>query len=221
MIKAKFGIEGLYDLRTAKKLKDFGLQVYVFDQRAKSTQFIQTHILIEILKSELLLNSKIVLKFDTDRSYMIDHVINKIISETTISKEQLEVWFYAQNEWIETAHLSFKVYYNRDISPQKALSSNRFTGFIFRAGDFDTPNSQMDQQKILLIMQLLKGRSYSHALSLSPYDSFPHALVDYLTIETFLLEVNSDVELCYRNLDFDKISKCLNMLIKEIKFQPF
>lgn len=217
----KFGIEGLYDLRTAKKLKDFGLKIFSFDQRTRSPQFIQSHVLIEILKSEPLLETRIALKFDYDKSFMIDHLIEKIVAETSVARSQIEVWLYAENDWVNHASVPFRVYYAKETSPQKMIHHNNFAGFLFKASDFEHRDGGQDLQKIMLLLQLVRNRVLTHNLSLAPFDSFPHALVDYLGIETFLVEVNQDVEVCYRNLDYDKLSKCFNLLFKEIKSQAF
>lgn len=221
MTDYKFGIEGLYDLRTAKKLKDFGLGVFSFDQRARSPQFIQAHILIDILKNEPLSTLKVALKFDHDKAFMIDYLIEKIVAETSVKKEQIEVWLYAENDWMNNASVPFKVYYSKETAPQKMIHQKNFNGFLFKASDFEFERGVLDQQKILLLLQLIQNRPFAHAVSIAPFDSFPHALVDYLGIETFLVEVNADVEVCYRNLDYDKLSKCFNLLFKEIKSQTF
>lgn len=221
MADYKIGIEGIYDLRTAKKLKDFGLKIFSFDQRAKSPQFIQAEILIDILKNESFSNLKVALKFDFDKSFMIDHLIDRILKETAVHQDQIEVWLYANNDWTQNARVPFKVYYSPDTLPQKVIHFKNFSGFLFKASDFELPTGGVNQQKIMLLLQLIQAKPYSHVLSMAPFDSFPHGLVDYLGIDSFLLELNSDVELCYRNPDYDKLSKCFNHLFKEIKSITF
>lgn len=217
MAKIKFGIEGLYDIRTAKKLSEFNLNYFVFDQRTSSPQFIQNHVLIDLLKTQNFLNNKIVLKFDTDKSFMIDHAVNNILSQTNIGREQLEVWLYSFNDWITNASLSFKLLYLPENSPSKVLNTSHFSGFIFRASDFEVSS----QNKTILLLQLLQNRKFDHVCTVAPFDSIPHALIDYLEIDTLILDVNSDVEICYRNLDYDKLSECFKNLFKNAKTLNF
>ncbi len=221
MTKYKFGIEGLYDYRTFKSLKDFDLKVLAFDLRARSSQFVQIHTIIDILKQSSSETILIALKFDHDKPFMIEHVINEIVAKTSITKNQLEIWLYAQNDWVDSASVRFKVHYTIETMPNKVIKNEKFSGFLFRAFDFETNDKGVDQQKVLILMQLLAGQKFSHVLSLMPFDSFPHALVDYLGVSTFLLEVNQDIEHCYRNLDYDKLSKCFKLLLKEVNTQSF
>lgn len=211
----KVGLEGLYDSKTFRKQNTHGLNTLVFDCNPKSLQFVQAHTIIEILKTAVMATN-VVLKFHHEKSFMIDSLVNQILKESSISSENIQVWINADAEWLNQPTFNFKVIYGT-FKTKNFLENQFFKGFVFDASDFENNYAQNSEQKVLVLLQLLKGKKYQHTLVLSPFDSLPMALIDYLEIGHFIVRINADVEVCYRNVDQDKLSTCFTQLKKNLQ----
>lgn len=211
----KVGLEGLYDSKTFRKQNTHGLSTLVFDCNPKSMQFVQAHIILEILKAATL-TTNVVLKFHHEKNFVIDSLVNQILKETSLSVENIQVWINADAEWLNRPNYNFKVIYG-SFKVKSFLEESYFKGFVFEANDFENTYAQNVEQKVLILLQLLKGKKFHHTLVMSPFDSLPMALIDYLEINHFIVKINSDVEVCYRNVDQDKLSVCFTQLKKNLQ----
>lgn len=215
----KMGLEGLYDSKTYRKQNTHGLNTLVFDCNPKSLQFIQAYVIVDILKTSAI-STNVVLKFQNEKSFVIDSLIKQILQETSIGADQIEVWINPDAEWLNGPTHKFKITFG-NFKTKSFLDHNLFQGFVFDAADFENNYAQNSEQKLLVLLQLLKGRRYQHTLVVSPFDSLPMALIDYLEIHHFIVRINSDVEVCYRNVDQEKLSSCFTQLKKNLQSIQF
>ncbi len=216
------GINGIYDQRSFKKLTDQDIQFFIFDQRTKSPNFIQNYVLIDLIKSLGGRNINIVLRFDNDKPFMINHAIDSILKETTLTTANIELWFdHEFNPWIEDARIPFKIYYNDQTNIKSFVNKSHLKGLVFNAFDFNSMGMQKMQNKMFNMLQALGKNSFEHTLELLPMDSFPASLVDYLDLQSFSLKIDSDLEICYRNIDLDKLLKSIKFIKRELNTQQF
>ncbi len=216
MTTSKFGIDGIYDIRVMKKLTTLNLKTLVFDCNPRSPQFVQGYVIIDILKTLNVFDGKIVLKFEKEKDFMINSLVHSVLKDASIASENLEVWVSSECDWIKNPTANFKVHYSSYIREKEFIKNDLFKGFNFNASDFEniTGGRTSGEQKLLVILQLLGGKSFEHSLTLEPFDSLPSALCDFLEIRDFVLKINSDIEVCYRNVDVEKLTHSFGMLKK-------
>ncbi len=238
MVREKIGLLGVYDQRFLQKLKNVELDILVFDCRPKSLQFVQGYKILEILNLTKKIGQRIILLFENEKPQVIHYLVNSIFQDAHIDRREIEIWYIGNllpmlgDDVLEGCSLKIPFHFENpkdvtiSLEQLQKIYGERWKGFFFwNDGDVfsgiqTTTLSHMMQsfQKNgnlgTLNSQLIYDKE--HSLVLFAASSFPHAMVNFFDIKEFIFGINQDVEVCYRNLDFDKLNESFYNLKKEI-----
>lgn len=217
-MESKIRVEGIYDQRTLKHLKLSGVKDFYFDFSPKSFNFIQEHIFLDLLLKLIDSTDRIFLHFNRSNDPMIKKLANDI-QNLGFSFENI---IFEIDEWsIDLLPKDFPylyvLNYSHDVELLKTINSN-FSGFYFDfnsledlhrknlinnyANNFHTRFHSFLNEKKMLILRI----DWQSNLLISALDLFDFNLIS--------LPINSNIEVCYRNVDLKKITTEMEILKK-------
>jgi hypothetical protein len=218
-MEQKLRIEGIYDKRTIAGLKNHGVKDFCFDFSPKSFNFIQEHVFLEQILNLLSSTDRVFFHF----THSNDPMVQKLAFDLKKAGMNLENVFFEFDEWSkEKLSLNFEYNYllnfSKDVEPSKLIGKN-FKGFIFNFGFFEELhrsnllknfannfytkyfNSIGESQLMLLKID------WNHHLITSLFELFEFNLISF--------PINSKIEVCYRNVDINKLNNELEILRKQ------
>lgn len=201
-------LSGIYDLRTLNFLIENRVRHFVFDFRPTSMNFIQEYKALELL--DQLQTGVLYLLFSNEKTFMIeriakscrDHFGGEIILEI---EGQIEKDFFDLN-------LPF-LYRLQDKEQltiyREALLNGNCRGHVL---SYDMLKDLHENGGFLSWVKEYYGLLGSRSLDIKQdllldwdSDIFP-SLFEYLDFDTITLPINTKVEVCYRNVDLNKVS---------------
>jgi hypothetical protein len=216
----KLRIEGIYDQRTLKHLKQKGLHEFCFDFSPRSFNFIQEYVFLEQIIPLLDTRDHIFLHFARSN----DPMVKKLADDLKKAGVNLTQVYFEFDEWsTEVTPLQFEYNYIlsfvKDIDAHKMIGSN-FKGFIFQFEFFE----ELHRKNLLMVfasnfltrfhsklsaetMMILRADWHSNLLA-SLFDLFEFNLLSF--------PINSKIEVCYRNVDLKKLNSEMEVLEKNI-----
>jgi hypothetical protein len=212
-------IDGIYDKRTLKLLQELNVNQLGFDFRPTSFNFIQHYKFFEMLSDIKQMNfKKVFLIFQNEPDFVIQKFVEDLCAELNVESladQDLVVFdfrdsrdgdFYNQFNapYIWTYDLNGKANQFKD-SPLLAgvsLSSNLITTAL-DSGSIDSFCSNVYQ----LFGPKMLDPNFILDLQMNWVNNLPVSIYDRFDFNTVSLSIDPQVEVCYRNVDHDKLSK--------------
>jgi hypothetical protein len=219
MKKMHYILNGVYDLRTLKFLKNEGFKSFGFEFNPRSFNFIQEYKFLELYKNVLD-------EFDTVFLHFIssdDLMISKLILDMKIIRPMENVFFVFDNITLQIAdyEIYFIAIYNHNLT-RSLLDSNYFKGLILDHSIIeDTYNQAVLQNfcsNLMLRFPIIFNDDFKLILNLQWTDNIISSMFDFLEINAIQFNLNSDVEICYRNVDFTKLKSEFSLKKKYLNF---
>lgn len=214
-----FKIEGIYDQRTLKLLKQKGLRDFGFNFSPRSFNFIQEYVFINELVPLLGPLDRIHLHFDRSN----DPMIKKVLEDLKKSGVQKENIYLDCDEWTE-APSGLEVNYYLNYTPDLDIALCKDAGFSGMIFDF-TYFEDLHRRNIL---NNFISNFYTHFSKVLGEDKkiilrvdwnnniFP-SLFDYFEFDLMSFSINSKIEICYRNVDLTKLTTEMDLIKKTTK----
>lgn len=212
----KFKIEGIYDQRTLKLLKAKNLRDFGFNFSPKSFNFIQEYVFLNELIPLLDPKDKIYLHFSRSNDPMILKVLTDLF-KVGIQKENI---FIDCDEWSDDPgklEINYYLNYTTDMNLEHCKNS-LFSGMIFNFSFFEDLHRRG-------ILNNFIANFYTHykkhltddkkiIVRIEWSDNVFPSLFDYLDIDLMSFSINSQIEVCYRNVDLKKLSSEMELIEK-------
>lgn len=217
-MEQKLRVEGIYDKRTLKHLKLQGVKDFCFDFSPLSFNFIQEYVFFEQILDLLNSSDRIFLHFKRSN----DPMVKKLINDLEKAGRTPENVFFEFDEWSEDAtpenfNYNYLLNFTKDSDSSKLIGKN-FKGFIFNFGFFEELyrsnllnnfatnfytryHSRINEQSIML-------------LKIDWHDNLLASLFDLFEFNLLSFPINSKIEVCYRNVDLNKLSKEMELMQK-------
>ncbi len=217
-MEQRLRIEGIYDQRTLKHLKTFGMKDFCFDFSPRSFNFIQEYVFLEHILSQIGSTDRIFLHFLRSN----DPMVLKIIEDLNKFKFNMNNVYFEFDEWSEEIKpinfsCNYLLNFSHGIDHAKFIGNN-FQGFIFNfkffeelhnlnllnnfATNFYTRYHSIVSEKSLMLLKVDWGDN----LLTTVFDLFEFNLIS--------LPINSKIEVCYRNVDLKKLNNEMDLLKK-------
>jgi len=214
----KLRIEGIYDKRTLLHLKSLGLKDFCFDFSPKSFNFIQEYVFLEQILIALSPTDRVFLHFKRSN----DPMVLKLIDDLIKSGQNLENVYFEFDEWSSDFkpsdfNYNFLLNFTNDTDPMKLIGKN-FKGFIFNFNFFH----ELHQSNLLHNFAANFYTRYhtfidEHSLMLLKIDwqsDLLASLFEYFEFNLISFAINSQIEVCYRNVDLKKLSSEMEIFKK-------
>lgn len=211
-------IEGIYDLRTLKHLKQNQLKDFCFDFSPRSFNFIQEHVFLDQLVPLLGTRDRIFVHFARSN----DPMITKLVGDLKKAGVDLGQVFFEIDEWSteiipDNFEYNYVLHYSSDLDISKSIGK-KFCGLVFEFSFFED----------LFHKNLITRFSTNFYARFHPFLSESHfmilkmqwntnvisSLFDLLDFNLISMPISPDIEVCYRNVDLNKLSIEMDMLKK-------
>ena len=201
-------IDGVYDIRTLKSLIENQVYDISFDFRPKSFNFLQQYKFEEIYQQYKNHSLNFYLKFSEEQTFVVENIIKDKSSQNVF----LEFDDNNSLEYYEQFKMKFFYHYNFSRPISEIIASPLLEGLIIPFGLLEqrqekgnllqmTSNflTQIGNKKIKLILE-------------GDWDSnlFP-SLFELFDFDLYSLPVNHKIEVCYRNVDLNAMTKSLSI----------
>ena len=225
-MESKFRIEGIYDQRTLKNLKEIGVKDFTFDFCPKSFNFIQEYVFLEKIISSLTESDRIFLKFNRSNDLMVE----KLISDLQKNNYGMNNIIFEFNEWApEMQPINFQYNYILHFSTDSDLHqkiTNNFKGFIFNLDFFEYlfSNNLLSTFANNFYTKFGKLILDSHLLILKCdwNQNRINSVFDLFEFDLLSFPINSKIEVCYRNVDLNKLKYEMKLIAKSLEnYQGF
>lgn len=214
-------IEGIYDLRTLKHLKQNSLRDFCFDFSPRSFNFVQEYVFLEQLLPEIGLTDRIFVHFARSNDPMVGKLANDI-QKAGIKLGQI---YFEFDEWSlenkpEQFEFNYLLQYSNELDVKNSMGRN-FCGFIFNYSFFEDLYHKnlllRFSTNFLTRFQPLLSDTHFLILRMQWNSNVLASLLDLFEFNLISLPISSDIEVCYRNVDLKKLSSEM-ILLKKNKF---
>lgn len=191
-----------------------------FDFRPRSFNFIQQYKFLELLKDQAVHFDKIYLSFCDEKDFVIKKFVEDLI-ESGVGSDQLVLEFSDSNpqEFYQQFNMPYIFHYNesnRNLSPCPLFRGVSIPACYLE--EAENNNTLLSFVNLLMTQysSFLKVPDFKFQLDLDWDTEIYTAYLKYLPIEIFSFGINSKVEVCYRNVNLNKISPFFQKLPFEI-----
>lgn len=211
----KILLNGIYDLRTFKFLQSEGMKNYSFDFNPRSSCFIQEYKFLEIIKISNL-SSNIFLRFKNNEDCFIDKIVADLAELGVL---HANINFIFEEVTLNIANFRYKFFIYYDLTSLKmAYSNNNFLGIIFNQSFLD----EIYNKNLItsfynnLHISLNANIQYKLILEIGWEDSIKSTINDLFDFDYYMLNINSSIEVCYRNVNLIKLKEEIKILKNEL-----
>lgn len=211
----KILLNGIYDLRTFKFLQSEGINNYSFDFNPRSSCFIQEYKFLEIIKTSNL-SSNIFLRFKNNEDCFIDKIVADLAE---IGLLPTNINFIFDEVTINIANFKYKFFIYYDLTSLKMSYSNiNLLGIIFNQSFLD----EIYNKNLItsfynnLLFSLNANFQYKLILEIEWEDSIKSTINDLFDFDYYMLNINSSIEICYRNVNLIKLKEEIIILKNEL-----
>ncbi|WP_044557452.1 hypothetical protein [Halobacteriovorax marinus] len=210
-MKSSVIVAGIYDKRTIQRLKEVGVDQLSFDFRAKSFNFLQQHIFMQ-LQQELQIQEKIYLHFENEADFVISKILDDLKLSRGSANTYLEFSDMNSDQFYDKFETPFLWHYNFE-SPfiDKIPNAKYLRGIIFKFSDL----LKLHEDGVLLnfcnnfhslYINCLKDENFKLILQLDWDSNLFASISEHFDFTDISLNISDKVEICYRNVDLSKVS---------------
>jgi len=217
---SRIKIDGTYNQNTITMLEELKINDFSFDLRPKSFNFIQEHVLLDILKAIYRPWNRYYLHFENEKEYVIEkilHDVQELVVKSGNSTDLVENIFLEFSDGLALHYYeSFKTPYLfhlderhrlEDLKAGKYLRSINFSYSYLhhlqqsgKLGEFVGGFlKQLKRMEPPLKMELMLSMDWND----DPFFSLFH----YFQFNVISFPLNQKVELSYRNIDYELLKK--------------
>jgi len=211
-------INGVYNPESIQFLKSLGVSNFGFDLRPKSFNFIQLHVIKDIIKS-LDSGSEIYsFMFSNEKDFVINEVISQLSKDTNISSDRflLEFTDIHDIDLCESFKHNYVWHFDESTNFRKIQHCQYLR--VVSIAQQKLVSMQESTELYSFIKELNSLRSDSTLLSmrLDWNDSLLESISDFYLPNIITMEINNMVESSYRHINQSSISDHLNFLKQKI-----
>ncbi len=198
-------IDGVYDRRTFLALKKLGINNFLFDFSPKSFNFIQLHVFVEQIAPLIDVSDTLYFHFNSSS----DAMIQKIISDLSFLKKQI---VFECDNWDKDylLHGFNKLIHFHSASDFQAHHLDDLRGVILEHNYLDELFLKSKLNFFLNELFLTYGNFFDNdkVIIIKSNSSFnlKQSLLDLIDYDLISLPINQEVEICYRNIDLEKLN---------------
>jgi hypothetical protein len=222
-------VDGIYDLKTLETARSLGLNLFQFDFRPKSFNFLQQHIFLDMLSKGILPSETFFLHYSNEKDFVILKMLEDLKGVISSGKSSDQVFLEFSDERESSYYDQFDVpfywSFNLGKSIEEVLKTYNLRGIIWDLSLMEDIHQRyglenflphfLDQygeniRRMKLQMVLRVGRS----LKLLPL------LFQLLPFDFISLPIDSSLELSYRNVNFEHFKKEVHFLDELVSSDP-
>lgn len=213
-------IDGIYDTRTLKSLEEEGIAHFGFDFRVKATSFLQQYKFLDILKTCGKPWHRYYLIYSNEKDFVITKMVDDLkdflsgpdnTGGLILEQFCLEFADAVDVDFCEKFNLKFSYHYNPYSPMNKIINSKLLNEIVISYQYIDDSNKKGQLFKFAQIFHQLIAKKDNLRIVLAcdwDNDLLP-SLLEYFDIDYITVQINSKVEVCYRNVDLKLVKNQL------------
>lgn len=215
----KYRISGIYDARTLSKLKELDIYHYSFDFIPTSFNFLQLHLVEQILENNLSGVENLYFKFKGEKEFVIEKILKDVSSNVGNAKsfslefcDEFDVSFY------ESFKKNFVWHFSPNVNYEIVAESEFCTGLILNQASLERlyKEGKLNSLARFLMSIKIKKPSFKVFLDLDwDFDLAP-SFYEVIEFDVISFSINHHIEVCYRNVDLLKLEQYLLSYKKNI-----
>jgi hypothetical protein len=213
-------VEGIYDLRTLKFLRELGINQYHFDFRVRSFNFLQQHLFLDIVRYLKDSKNELYFAYENEKDFVVQKFLDDLKSEFPELYNQGTLEFNDSQgiDYFSSFNYPFIWSYQPDLPMAPILSHPLCKGIHFSLGFLEMARESgqlrnFTQNFLSTFYQI--GRPDQRLLLSHDWDADLRPLIfELFDFNTISLPINNKIEVCYRNVDMNKFSEQLNYVQK-------
>ncbi|MBF0359534.1 MAG: hypothetical protein HQK49_00890 [Oligoflexia bacterium] len=212
-------VEGIYDVRTIQFLKSIGINCYSFDFRPRSFNFLQQYKFLQILSEEYNKDMHCFLRYENERDFVIQKMLDDL--RELFPLFPLEFSDDLGRKYYDGFKHPYWWHYRESNELNSLLESEYLEGIVI---DADMFGQYLSREAILSFLQIFYVRSSERYEQQGPlkliiraqWQNLKKLLAnfdsDHVKVEYASLPIDQSIEVCYRNVDLNKLRKnCENI----------
>jgi hypothetical protein len=214
---SNFRVEGIYDKRTIERLKDLKLKDLSFDFRPRSFNFLQKHLLNDLL-DEVSSSDTVYLHFENEADFVIKSILETAKEKCTKENIILEFSGDQTAEYYNSFEQGFCWTYNPESKNiDEILSSKYLKGLVIPFSIINQEHQKGTIHKFskeihAKIINLLNLESGKLVLSMDWDSNLFSSIVQYFDFDLISIPINNKIEVCYRNVNLSKMQDQVSYL---------
>ncbi len=208
-------ISGIYDSRTMKILTDLGIEEFSFDFRPKSFNFLPVYTYLDLLQKYYNANYKYYLRFHDEK----EHVVNKFIEDTYKLKLPGGMYnfileFSCNNNvsFYDQFKMPYFRYYDVNNNVSDLFSGKFLKGIILRYSFIENLHQSSQLHNFVrnffsTYYKEINDKRLEIILALDWDSDIIPSLVEYFDFTSYSFHLNSKIEVCYRNIDLNRVKE--------------
>tara|TARA_B100001971_G_C18268046_1_gene596671 strand:- start:108732 stop:109388 length:657 start_codon:yes stop_codon:yes gene_type:complete len=194
-------INGVYSNEVVTFLKSLGVNNFGFDLRPTSFNFVQLHIIQDIVKVNP--NCTFTFLFQNEKDFVIKELVNFVCHETPLQKEQvlLEFTDIHDIDSCESFEMNY-IWHFSDLTNYRKILHAKYLRVISLSQNH-MQDYQEKQQFFPLLKELYELKRPSNLLDLRiNWTEAPgESIIDFIKPNLLTLEIDNSVQSSYRQLD--------------------
>lgn len=220
-----FKVSHIYDSRTVAALKELGIRHFGFCFHPKNIRFLQHIEFLKILSEHLDSNTYFYLDIRGESSSLVDHLLAQV-KEVSAQKG---ISFQNGNIILETNHFyDFNIFHLLHFSLLDPVEVGpldqriqQLSGFVFNYQELNDSH----QKELIYNMKNDFSTHFSSAINEKTQlscqvkfrDDIYASILKIFNINMISVGIDEDVEVCFRNVDLQKLTKELKILMSKIE----
>lgn len=209
-------IDGVYDLRTLETLKEQEIKDFTFDFRPLSFNFLQQYKFMEFVESlsqtHSLSQSQLFCHFSNESKDVVEKIKNDYLEQYPRDNFQLEFSDIQDVEYYKSFETDFIWHYQNIANARDIVKISSLRGLVL---DYQFL-AELHEQNLLdafynnfyqLIRHKITTPGFKIILQADWDSDFFPSLFDFFDFHLLSLPINSKIEVCYRNVDLNKVGQ--------------
>jgi len=216
-------IDGVYDHKTIKRLRNISVSDYLFDFRTKSFNFLQLHRFVEIFKEIYSPMEKYFLLFENEQDFVVKKILsdlqqqsNFVDSDGNFNNVFLEFNDEKEVLYYDSFAVPFYTHFSENRRLLDLLKSQYIKGVVFNYSYLEDLHNRGLFVKFIsnfyqLVYKEINQRKIEIVLCVDWSDDIFPSFMDYLDFDLIAFPINAKVEKDYRDVNLDIIEQELRI----------
>jgi hypothetical protein len=208
-----FKIDGIYDVKTKKLVSELGISQFTLDFNPRGPNFCPLETAISIMstsaKPGAIGHEKFYLYFDQDSPVVIKRVLEEIKKELPyLSTDSYQLEFYDQREaaFFDQFNHPYIWHYQQGVPWKSIAESKLCKGIVLNYRLLEYFYHQKNLSSFLKTFYQITAKNQTEMfLKIDWGEELYQGILDQLHYDTISLPINQKVEICYRNVDLNKV----------------
>jgi hypothetical protein len=207
-------INGLYDSRTIKRLKELGCSKFCFDFRVRSFNFLQQHQFLSILDDVYSTSDEITLRYENEADFVIQKMVDDLKEVEKINTKHNIVLEFSDDlgpDFYDQFETPYYWHYSKGVKLSKIKKAKFLKGIIIPFSILEEAHEDDQYYNFVnnfhsMFVSPERENKLDIGLDIDWTSNLLPSLTEFFDFSFLSISINDKVESCFRNVNLDKLS---------------